>query len=47
MLGEQNRTQDEMFVSGTLHELIPEDYILKKVDRVLDLSWLRAEVADL
>ena len=47
MLGEQNRNQDEMFVAGSLRDLIPEDYILKKVDRVLDLSWLRAEVADL
>lgn len=47
MLGERSRNQDEMFVSGSLSALIPEDYILKKVDRVLDLSWLYAEVADL
>ena len=26
--------------------LVPEDHILKRVDRVLDLSWLRDEVAD-
>lgn len=47
MLGERNHNQDEMFVAGRLCDLIPEDYILKKVDRVLDLSWLYDEVADL
>lgn len=26
--------------------MIPDDYILARVDRVLDLSWLREEVAD-
>jgi len=27
-----------------MRELIPDDYILVRVDRVLDLSWLREEV---
>ena len=36
----------ELFVTGTLEKLIPEDHILARVDRVLDLSWLRGEVAD-
>jgi transposase len=26
--------------------LIPDDHVLVRVDRVLDLSWLRAEIAD-
>ncbi|MCD6364485.1 MAG: transposase, partial [Planctomycetes bacterium] len=30
-----------------LRDLIPEDHILKRVDKVLDLSWVRKEVHDL
>jgi transposase len=29
-----------------LRQLIPDDHVLVRVDRVLDLSWLRDEVAD-
>jgi transposase len=47
VLGHRDRSQDELFISGSLSSLIPEDYILKRVDHVLDLSWLRAEVEDL
>ncbi len=46
MLGELDR-QQELFVLGSLEDLVPSDYILRQVDRVLDLSWLRKEVADL
>ena len=28
-------------------DLVPDDHVLARVDRVLDLGWLRAEVADL
>ena len=35
-----------MFISGSLRQLIPDDHVLARVDRVLDLSWLRREVAD-
>jgi transposase len=34
-------------VAGPLSSLVPDDHILKQVDTVLDLSWLRREVADL
>lgn len=44
MLGRQERWQEDLFVAGPLRDLIPEDHILKRVDRVLDLSWLRGEV---
>src|SRR3712207_7712451 len=43
----KNRDQPELFVTGSLRQLVPDDHILARVDRVLDLSWLRAEVADL
>lgn len=45
MMGRQEREQDHLFVVGSLRDLVPEDHILRQVDRVLDLSWLRSEVA--
>jgi len=36
-----------LFVSCPLRELVPDDHILRRVGRVLDLSWLRDEVRDL
>jgi transposase len=36
----------ELFISGSLRQLVPDDHVLASVDRVLDLSWLRDEVAD-
>jgi len=47
LIGNQERWQEELFVAGPLSSLIPDDYILKLVDNVLDLSWLRDEVKDL
>lgn len=44
MLGKQDRAQEDLFVACSLRDLVPEDYILKRVDNVLDLSWLREEV---
>jgi hypothetical protein len=46
MLGRKERGQQELFISGSLRQLIPDDHVLARVDRVLDLSWLRREVAD-
>lgn len=46
MMGSNRREQMDLFVAGSLDRLIPEDHVLKRVDRVLDLSWLREEVAD-
>jgi transposase len=45
MLGCKERVQLELFISGSLRQLVPDDHILARVDRVLDLSWLRDEVA--
>jgi len=47
VLGTQERWQAELFVAGPLSSLVPDDHILKQVDKVLDLSWLRDEVKDL
>jgi hypothetical protein len=47
MLGRKERRQPELFVAGSLRELLPDDHVLVRVDRVLDLGWLHEEVADL
>jgi len=47
LIGRQERWQEELFVACRLRELIPEDHILRRVDKVLDLSWLRDEVREL
>jgi len=47
MLGGQDRWQEELFVACSMRDLVPEDHILKLVDKVLDLAWLRDEVRDL
>lgn len=46
MLGHKERNQLELFISGSLRQLIPDDHILVRVDRVLDLSWLSEEVSE-
>ena len=46
MLGSQERRQLEFFVCGSLRDLVPDDHILARVDRVLELGWLREEVAE-
>lgn len=47
MLGYKERGQLELFVAGSLRDLIPDDHVLIRVDRVLDLEWLRGEVCEL
>lgn len=47
LLERRDREQDWLFAVGSLRDIIPEDHILRRVDRVLDLSWLRNEVREL
>jgi len=47
MVGNQELWQDDLFVACTLRDLIPPDHILRRVNKVLDLSWLRREVKGL
>src|SRR3978361_1003743 len=44
MLGSKPRGQSELLIAGSLRDFVPDDHVLARVDRVLDLSWLRAEV---
>ena len=46
MLDRKDRSQQALFIPGSLKDYVPEDHILKRVNNVLDLSWLRKEVAD-
>jgi len=47
VIGKQYRWQQDLFVAGPLSSIVPEDHILRRVDSVLDLSWLRKEVSEL
>ena len=40
------RCQEELFIASPLSALIPDDHILKRVERILDLSWIHATVRD-
>jgi len=46
MQGRQERRQEDLFVACPLGALVPEDHILKRVDAVLDLSWIHDAVRD-
>ena len=46
MQGRKDRWQEDIFVACSLTELIPDDNLLKRVDHVLDLSWLHEELRD-
>ena len=45
MIGQQERWQEDLFIVGSLRELIPDDHVLRRVDLVLDLVWLCDQVA--
>ena len=44
-MGRQDDDQDQLFYQFNLDELVPEDHLLRYVDRVLDLKGLRAHLA--
>ncbi len=45
MMGEQLGRQDRLFYEFCLDDRVPGDHLLRRVDAVLELSWLRAELA--
>ncbi len=45
MMGRVERDQEQFFYEYRLDDLVPADHLVRKVDAVLDLSWLRAELA--
>jgi len=46
MLERRPREQLEFFLCGSLRDLVRDDHVLARVDRVLDLTWLHDEVAE-
>jgi hypothetical protein len=45
MLGRISRDQGQLFYSFNLEEIVPDDHLVRAIARVLDLSWVRAELA--
>jgi len=43
MLGAQVGQQDRLFYKFNLEDVVPRDHLVRKLDAVLDLSWLRSE----
>ncbi len=44
-MGEAVGRQDRLFYEFCLEDIVPDDHLLRRIDAVLDLSWLRAELA--
>jgi transposase len=45
MMGRQNNDQGPLFYEFCLDEAVPDDHLVRKIDAVLDLSWVHAELA--
>ncbi len=45
MMGQAVGQQDRLFYEFNLDERIPANHLLRRIDAVLDLSWLRAELS--
>ncbi len=44
MMGEPVGRQDRLFYEFDLEDVVPGDHLLRRIDAVLDLSWLRGEM---
>jgi transposase len=45
MMGPPVGRQDRLFYEFDLEDVVPSDHLLRRIDAVLDLSWLRHELA--
>lgn len=45
MMGRQNNDQDHLFYEFRLDEAVPNNHLVRKIDGVLDLSWVHTELA--
>ncbi len=45
MMGRQDDGQDQFLYNFRLSDYVPEDHLLRHIDRVLDLKGLRAHLA--
>lgn len=44
-MGRHDTGQGQLFYSFDLDEVVPTDHLVREIDRVLDLSWVRQELA--
>ena len=44
-MGRLNRDQGQLFYCFHLEEAVPDDHLAREIAAVLDLSWVRAELA--
>jgi transposase len=44
MMGERCGVQERLFYAFDLEEMVPEGHLLRRIDAVLDLDWLRKEL---
>ena len=45
MMGRSSQDQGQLFYSFNLEEVVPDDHLVRAISRVLDLSWVRTELA--
>ena len=45
MMGRLNHDQGQLFYSFCLEEAVPHDHLVREIAAVLDLAWVRAELA--
>ena len=45
MMGAPVGRQDRLFYDFDLEEVVPDDHLLRKIDGVVDLSWLRCDLS--
>ena len=43
-MGRQNNDQGHLFYEFRLDAAVPDDHLVRKIDAVLDLSWVHAEI---
>ena len=44
-MGRLESGQDQFFYNFCLDDVVPADHLVRRIDAVLDLSWLRSELA--
>jgi len=44
MMGDPVSLQDRLFYEFDLEDMVPDDHLLRRIDAVLDLTWLRDEM---
>ena len=45
MMGQLKHEQEQLFYEFRLDEVVPGDHLVREIAAVLDLSWVRAELA--